>query len=54
LENGKLYVRYNTTDKESKTTTYSSPLIVAVPKGNYKKIVFVENGKEVKSIALKK
>lgn len=52
--NGNLYVRYNTVDKEPSSATFSSPLILAVPKGNYKKVVFVENGKEVKSIAVKK
>ena len=53
-ENGKLYVRYNTVDEKPSTATFSSPLILTVPKGKYKKIVFVENGKEVKSVNIKK
>lgn len=54
IENGRLYVRYNTVDKEQGSAKFSSPLILAVPKGNYKKILFVENGKEAKSISVKK
>jgi hypothetical protein len=53
-ENGKLYVRYKTVDEQPSTATFSSPLILAVPKGKYKKVVFVENGKEVKSVNIKK
>ena len=54
VENGKLYVRFNTVDKASGSATFSSPLILAIPKGNYKKILFVENGKQAKSITVKK
>jgi hypothetical protein len=54
VENGKLYVRYNAVDEKPTSATFSSPLILAIPKGNYKKVVFVENGKEVKSVNIKK
>jgi hypothetical protein len=54
VENGKLYVRYSTYDMSAGNATFSSPLILAVPKGKYKKIIFVENGKEVKSLSVKK
>ena len=46
LENGNLYVSYNTTDQAPSSATFSSLLILSVPKGNYKKIVFNENGKD--------
>ena len=45
-EKGKLYVSYNVNDDAPGSATFSSPLIVAVPKGKYKEIVFVENGKQ--------
>lgn len=49
-----LYVDYKPTPREATgNTTFASPMIVSIPKGDYNKAVFVENGKEVKSIAIK-
>jgi phosphate transport system substrate-binding protein len=47
-----LYIQYEATGEESKTAKYKSPLIVAVGKEKYKKVVFLENGKKVKTLEL--
>jgi hypothetical protein len=49
-----LIVHYTAMGKESATAKFNSPLIVAVPRGDYAEIVFVENGKEVGKQAMKK
>lgn len=46
-DNDTLYVYYEASSKASDSATFASPLIVAVNKGKYTKVVFVENGKEV-------
>ena len=51
---GKLYVWYDTEDRAQDSASYSSPLIVAVDKGNYREVVFMENGKRAGSVRLKK
>ena len=50
--NGVVELRYTTSEKRSDTATFASPLIVSVPKGEYKAVQFVENGKSVKKIVL--
>ena len=52
-ENGKLFVWYDSKDEPPASATYSSPLILAVDKGKYKKVVFMENGKKVSTVRLK-
>ena len=52
LKAGKLTVDYKATSKEE-NAKFASPLIVSVPKGKYKQVEFVENGKPVKTIELK-
>ncbi len=53
-ENGKLFVSYKTEDSPPGSATFSSPLIVSVNKGKYKKVVFTENGKIIKTIKIRK
>ena len=44
---GVLQVSYTATPgKASPSARFASPLIVAVPKGNYKSVNFIENGKK--------
>lgn len=50
VEDGVVEVRYNATSVTSDSATFASPLIVSIPKGNYRAVEFVENGKPVKSI----
>lgn len=44
-----LTVTYKSEAGKPGTATFASPLIVSVPKGKIKKVVFVENGKEIGS-----
>ena len=46
-DKGTLMVRYQATSKDGGGAKFASPLILSVPKGEYKRILFVENGKEV-------
>jgi hypothetical protein len=50
----KLFVWYDTEDRPQGSATFSSPLILAVAKGNYREVVFMENGKRAGSVRLKK
>ena len=45
--NGKLYLVYTTVDGQPGRYSNSAYMSVAVPKGNYKEIVFIENGKQI-------
>ena len=47
-------LRYTTTEKKSDTATFACPLIVSIPKGEYKVVQFVENGKPVRKIEVGK
>ena len=51
---GVVELRYTTTEKKSDTATFACPLIVSIPKGQYKAIQFVENGKMTKKLDLGK
>jgi hypothetical protein len=44
-KNGILWVSYTTKDSPPGGATYRCPLIIAVDKGKYKEVVFMENGK---------
>jgi hypothetical protein len=47
-EDGKLYVRYTATTKNvGDSARFASPLILAVDKGKYSTVVFIENNKRV-------
>jgi hypothetical protein len=47
---GVLTVQYEAKAGAAGTATFASPMILSVPKGDYKSVVFVENGKEVKKV----
>lgn len=49
VEGGTLTVRYKATAGKPGTATFASPMIVSVDKGAIKKVVFIENGKEIGS-----
>lgn len=49
LDGGTLTVRYKATEGKPSTASFASPLIVSVDKGAIKKVVFVENGKDIGS-----
>ena len=53
-EKGKLLVWYDAADEAPSGATFSSPLILAVNKGKYKEVVFMENGKRTGVARLKK
>ena len=51
---GKLFVRYKAFSREGGRARYVSPLIVAVDKGKYSEVVFMENGKKVGTAGIEK
>jgi hypothetical protein len=51
-KDGKIYVWYKVKDAEQKSATFASPLILAVDKGQYSEVVFMENGKRVGAAAV--
>ena len=50
VEQGVVQLRYAVTSKATPDTTFACPLIVSVPKGEYKAVVFIEDGKKVKTV----
>ena len=53
-QNGKLFVRYEARDDAPNSAIFSSPLILAVDKGKYNEVIFMENGKRAGSAKLRK
>jgi hypothetical protein len=53
LDKKQLIVQYKTSGKES-TAKVAVPLILAVPRGEFTEVVFIENGKEVGKVDAKK
>ena len=51
--NGEILLRYNTKEKKSSTAEFSCPLIISIPKNNYKSVKFIENGKLIKKLLSK-
>jgi hypothetical protein len=49
---GVVQLRYKATSKKTPATTFSCPLIVSIPKSEYKAVVFIEDGEKVKTIKL--
>jgi hypothetical protein len=49
-----LYVLYATTSRDTPSTTYACPLIVAVDKGKIASVVFLEDGKKASTAKLDK
>lgn len=54
LKDGTVELKYTATSKPSDSATFACPLIVSVPKGTYKAVQFVENGKPAKKLDLDK
>ncbi len=52
-ENGVLLVSYTATDDKPGSATYRVPLILAVEKGEYSGVVFMENGERVGVVCLR-
>ena len=46
-KNGTIYVWYKVKDTQQASATFASPLILAVDKGGYSEVVFMEDGKRV-------
>ncbi len=46
-KNGTVYVWYKVKDAQQASATFASPLILAVDKGQYSEIIFMENGTKV-------
>jgi hypothetical protein len=49
---GVVELRYIATAQKQDSATFACPLILSIPKGQYKAVQFVENGKAVKTISL--
>jgi len=52
VDKGVIQLRYEATSKETPATTFACPLIVSVPRGDYKAAQFIENKKAVKTIGI--
>lgn len=53
VDSGVVRLRYTTTSKESESATFACPLIVSIPKGEYKAVEFVEDKKTVEVVEMK-
>jgi hypothetical protein len=51
---GKLFVLYKATSKDGGKARFASPLIIAVDKGKYTSVVFIENGKRAGTARIEK
>ena len=49
-QDGLVELCYTATESKSGSATFACPLIISIPRGQYKAIQFVENGKPVKQI----
>jgi hypothetical protein len=49
-----LYIHYNASAKSAGGATFASPAIMGIDKRNYASVVFIENGKEVGAVPLRK
>ncbi|MBM3994674.1 MAG: hypothetical protein FJ303_11060 [Planctomycetes bacterium] len=54
IDKRQLQLKYTATDKGPTSARFNSPLIVAVPRGDYDEVAFIENGKEAARQKLKK
>jgi hypothetical protein len=53
-EKGEIFVWYNAKDDAPGSATFSTPLILAVDKGKYSEVVFIENGKKAGTAKIKR
>ena len=54
VKDGVVTVSYKADTGEAGTAKFASPLIIAIDKGKYKSVEFVENGKAVKTLEIEK
>jgi hypothetical protein len=54
IDKKQLVVQYKATGKANPDAKFNSPLIVSVPRGEYSEVIFVEGGKEVGKVDVKK
>jgi hypothetical protein len=47
VKDGKIYVWFEIRNTQQESATFASPLILAVDKGQYSEVVFMENGRRV-------
>ena len=52
VEKDVIQLQYTVTSEATPETTFACPMIVSVPKGEYKAVVFVEDGKQVKKVKI--
>jgi len=52
VEKGMVQLRYAIASKATPETTFACPLIVSIPRGEYQAVVFIEDGKQVKSLKI--
>jgi len=50
VEQGVVQLRYAVTSRATPETTFACPLIVSIPRDDYKAVVFIEDGKRVKTV----
>ena len=50
VDEGVVQLRYTAVSDTSGSATFACPLIVSIPKGKYKAVQFIENGKTIKQI----
>ncbi len=50
VEQGVVQLQYTVTSEDTPETTFACPLIVSVPKGDYKAVAFIEDAKQVKKV----
>jgi hypothetical protein len=50
VEQSVVQLRYAATSKATPDTTFACPLIVSVPRNACKAVVFIENGKQAKTV----
>jgi len=51
-DGGVVRLRYRATSKKTPATTFSCPLIVSIPKGNYKVVEFIEGDETVETVEI--
>ena len=54
VKNGVVELKYTTASTKSGTVAFANPLIVSIPKGQYKAVRFVEDGRVVKTLGIGK
>ncbi len=52
VSQGVVRLRYEATSKKTSATSFSCPLIVSIPKGEYKAVEFIEGDEKMKTVEL--